>query len=106
MSMVEEIGRRKVAAHRACKEPDVQRELARFNKARITPGLGGSPANDVRLLELERRFVEQSRREIASLARHAPAEPRRFIEWFETLRDCGPGQGDSLFRTSRRSRSG
>jgi hypothetical protein len=75
----------------------MQHELALFNKARIVPGLGEEPEDDVRMLKTERGFVESARRTIAPLVRGVPSEPRRFVEWFEKLRDSGPGQGDPLF---------
>ena len=78
--------------------------LHRFNSLRLSPAY--SPAEtdwpealkleqDVRILEV--CFVENERQLIARLAQGAPAGPTAFMEWFEKLRDTGPGQGDALF---------
>lgn len=45
----------------------------------------------------EGTFVERERAAVAKFAAAAPCEPDAFIQWFEALRDFGPGQGDALF---------
>jgi hypothetical protein len=95
--------------YRICSQRDadaefgkLQRQLAAFNRARISPGLGEPPEqsallHDERMRQIELAFVEQVRAEIAPLAASAPAEPAAFVRWFERLRETGPGQGDPLF---------
>jgi hypothetical protein len=79
-----------------------QRALARFNRARIEPGLGSASdaytgEQERHLLALEHRFIETARAEIADQAASAPSDPSQFVTWFERLREHGPGQGDALF---------
>ncbi|MGQ0588283.1 MAG: iron-containing redox enzyme family protein [Sphingosinicella sp.] len=80
----------------------VQRELARWNRARLEPGLPSPDwrlqlERDHRLLRLEGDFLETLRAEIAEEAAAAPTEPGHFVRWFEGLEESGPGQGDPLF---------
>src|SRR5690606_37395348 len=42
--------------------------------------------------------VEELRQEIVDEAAEAPTDVEGFVEWFETLKENGPGQGDPLFR--------
>lgn len=51
---------------------------------------------DIRLIE--HRFVEAERREVAPLVARAPRDPARFVRWFESLEQTGPGQHDPLFQ--------
>jgi len=80
---------------------NLQRLLASFNRARITPGLGDTSSDaaayEDRMRQCERAFVEQAREEIAPFAATAPSEPQAFVRWFEQLRETGPGQNDPLF---------
>lgn len=77
-------------------------QLTHFNARRLAPGL---PANDwIDQLHAERAtlideglFVERERRSISARAAEAPLDAARFLEWFEQLRESGPGQGDPLF---------
>ena len=81
---------------------DVARTLARFNAARLTPGL---PTDDWQqrldgercLQQLEGEFVEAQRVAVARRAREAPKDADAFLNWFEALKQTGPGQGDPLF---------
>lgn len=41
--------------------------------------------------------MEALRGAIAPLTRDIPSEENSFIQWFEDLKDTGPGQGDTLF---------
>jgi hypothetical protein len=78
------------------------RALAAFNHDRLTPALPDANwrvaleeemtlrAREGELLESERRFVEER-------AAQAPRQSKGFVEWFEDLARCGPGQGDPLF---------
>ncbi len=46
---------------------------------------------------MERELVERERATIAAEVRRAPTEPEAFVDWFEELKNSGPGQGDALF---------
>ena len=81
---------------------DISRELARFNRSRLSPGLGEVPTAGARaemreMLRLEEAFAEAARKDIQPLVADVPREADAFVEWFERLRDTGPGQGDPLF---------
>jgi hypothetical protein len=81
---------------------DFQRGLAQWNRERLAPGFPdqGWPAQierDMRMLRLETAFLEELRAEVAHEAAAAPADPDRFVAWFQNLREVGPGQGDVLF---------
>lgn len=79
-----------------------QRGLARWNRQRLAPAL---PDDDwqtaldrnMRMVRLEVAFVEELRCEIAPLTGSIPTDADHFVEWFETLQEWGPGQGDALF---------
>jgi hypothetical protein len=80
----------------------VQRQLAHWNRKRLSPSLPAEDwqrelSADQRMLHLQGQVLELQRDQIAEAAALAPADPRRFIEWFEALRDAGPGQHDPLF---------
>ncbi|MBC7690941.1 MAG: iron-containing redox enzyme family protein [Methylotenera sp.] len=46
---------------------------------------------------IEGEWIESERREIAPWANQAPRTPDDFIQWFEDLKQTGPGQQDPLF---------
>ena len=76
--------------------------LARFGRQRLTPatpkaGWRERFREQAHLRVLERDFVEAERDGVQGLLADLPAQPRRFMDWFERLRYCGPGQGDPLF---------
>ena len=76
--------------------------LAKWNRRRLavqTPS-GDWQARlneDLRMLRLEGGFVEAFRAHVADLVADIPADPDRFIAWFEALKASGPGQWDPLF---------
>ena len=73
-------------------------ELSLFAQRRLRPALPDAPgSDDARLRALEADFLEAERAAVAADAAHAPDEPQAFVEWFESLRQIGPGQGDPLF---------
>jgi len=79
-----------------------QAALARWNRARLSPGLpaeGWEKAldRDHRMQRLEGAFLEALRAEVAEEAAAVPADAAGFVTWFEDLKETGPGQGDPLF---------
>jgi hypothetical protein len=79
-----------------------QRGLTEYNHRRFEPGLPtrqwqADAALEAKVVVAEGEFVEAVRRAIAPLARDVPADPDRFIAWYESLESRGPGQGDPLF---------
>ena len=86
----------------AADDGHLQRALARFNRQRLTPGLGEDrcslgQASQARLLELEQLFVREARAAVAPLLVKIPQGAKSFVRWFEGLKDHGPGQNDALF---------
>lgn len=81
---------------------DFQRSLARWNRARLSPGFPdedwpGAEERDGRMRRLEGEFLDALRADVAGEAAGVPTDPDGFIAWFEALSDRGPGQGDPLF---------
>ena len=79
-----------------------QRGLAKFNRRRLEPGLPSASwraraAEEQHVLFAEAEFVEAVRKRIRHLVNDIPDTVDAFIEWFEQLRETGPGQGDPLF---------
>ncbi|MBX3430441.1 MAG: iron-containing redox enzyme family protein [Hyphomonadaceae bacterium] len=81
---------------------ELQAKLAHWNRVRLAPQ---TPPKNWRqaldrerdMLALEREFIEHTRATQAKRAAAAPREPHAFIQWFEALKEDGPGQGDPLF---------
>jgi hypothetical protein len=76
--------------------------LAEFNARRLRPAFAACGwSDDLRqefVLRLEEgRFVEHERAALAPLLRDVPSDADAFVQWFERLRDDGPGQNDPLF---------
>lgn len=81
---------------------EFQQGLAHWNRQRLSPQFPDDEweANhnrDEKMRRLERAFLDELRLEVALEAAQAPTDPETFIEWFEGLKDAGPGQGDPLF---------
>ena len=79
-----------------------QRGLAHWNRERLAPRFPEADwhvrlERDMKMLRLERAFLEELRAEIADEAARAPTDPDGFVAWFEDLEQIGPGQGDALF---------
>lgn len=74
-------------------------DLQSLNAARLKPATHAALTLDdeVRLRELEAAFLANECVAIAEQAATAPSEPRPFMQWYENLRDTGPGQHDPLF---------
>lgn len=81
---------------------DFQQGLARWNRARLAPQF---PEEDTRealdrdnkMRLLETAFLRELRDTVAPDAALAPSDPDAFVDWFESLKETGPGQGDPLF---------
>jgi hypothetical protein len=76
--------------------------LATLNRRRFMPALPDTgwyeqSEETSALMEDEHAFLEGLRAEIAEAAATAPTDPHRFRDWFEALKEHGPGQGDVLF---------
>ena len=74
-------------------------DLQSLNSARLNPATRSTLTLDeeMRLRELEGAFLDNECAAIAAQAATAPDEPRAFMQWYENLRDTGPGQNDPLF---------
>ena len=82
---------------------DIQLRLVELNALRFNPSFPtASWAEDLATLErlaiLEGEYLETSRMQVSARAAQAPSDPSTFIEWFEDLKNGGPGQQDPLFR--------
>jgi hypothetical protein len=76
--------------------------LTKYNGERFQPGLPEDASPDQlkresRIAEAEIVFVEALRTAIAPQTAHIPSGESSFIDWFECLKETGPGQGDPLF---------
>jgi hypothetical protein len=81
---------------------DVQRTLARWNRKRLAPRLPDpdwrtSVRHDADMLLLQGSFLEVMRKQGAGQAADVPRDASRFVSWFESLEETGPGQHDPLF---------
>jgi hypothetical protein len=81
---------------------DVQRTLARWNRKRLAPRLPdpdwqASVRHDADMLLLQGSFLEALRKQVADQAADVPRDAPRFVSWFESLQETGPGQHNPLF---------
>lgn len=78
---------------------EAQRALARFNRARLSPGEGVDPTSgeSLAMLHLEEWTLQTLGQSIRPFLDGLPAEPSAFVAWFKQLKATGPGQGDPLF---------
>ncbi|MEA2904966.1 MAG: hypothetical protein QOI12_2353 [Alphaproteobacteria bacterium] len=79
-----------------------QTALTRYNAARFQPGLPEDTPPDqllheCRVAQAEITFIECVRKAIAPHTASIPSEAGGFMDWFERLKETGPGQGDRLF---------
>jgi hypothetical protein len=81
----------------------LHRRLVRLNQRRLRPSLEAELASDLADefadRRLEESFVASEREALRPLLRDVPcgADPDAFVDWFEALRETGPGQNDPLF---------
>lgn len=84
-------------------DPDaLHRDLARWNHRRLAPSLPSESwshelAEEHEMRKLEAQWVESLRETVIERALEAPTKAEAFVEWFEYLKQTGPGQGDALF---------
>ena len=84
----------------AARQHALHTALSLLNRERLDPAM---PTDDfvdrlqatTELMRVEHRFLEGERRKVAARARTVPRDPKGFAEWFEELRNSGPGQYDS-----------
>lgn len=88
---------------RAKWSPDelLHRRLSEFNRTRLSPALPSFHWKPDRrhdeLLELEEDFVRGERLRVRGRALSVPRNADGFLDWFEQLKETGPGQRDPLF---------
>lgn len=76
--------------------------LAQFNHGRLSPQIPNEnwreDINKETQFHLFEGFIlEEERQLVKARAATAPREAEDFVQWFEELRNSGPGQNDSLF---------
>src|SRR3954451_2501561 len=81
---------------------EFQAGLTKYNAQRFQPGLPEEASPDKltresRVAEAEVTFVEALRKAVAPQTANIPVGEHSFIEWYEGLKETGPGQGDPLF---------
>jgi hypothetical protein len=79
-----------------------QVELANYNGRQLQPGFPDEAWREdlgdyTQVKRAEGEYIEAVRREIGALVADIPSDVDNFIDWFETLKETGPGQGDPLF---------
>lgn len=89
--------------------PDIDEEqhafharLMLFNARRFKPGVPTDDwatvlTRDIAMQKDEGEFLEAERAAIKPMLADVPSDADAFMQWFEALRDVGPGQGDVLF---------
>ena len=91
-----------VASRTERTDADLHRLLNAFNHRRFEPTLPSADwslrvADDYAFLRLEGEYVEQERLKVRARAEGAPRTAQAFVDWFEDLKETGPGQHDPLF---------
>jgi hypothetical protein len=79
-----------------------QVQLAKYNGRQLQPTFPVDTWREeldahARIKQAEGEYIEAVRQEIRPLASDIPKDVQAFIEWFEELKNTGPGQGDPLF---------
>jgi Iron-containing redox enzyme len=79
-----------------------QTELTKYNSRQLKPAFPTGAWRDevdeyARVLRAEGEYIETVRGEISPLLASVPTNVDDFIDWFEELKNRGPGQGDPLF---------
>jgi hypothetical protein len=78
------------------------RALGRYNRSRLQPSLPYVDSDDEIIRESQVRqaeiaYINAVRTEINVSPKEVPQQANAFVDWFESLRAVGPGQGDPLF---------
>jgi hypothetical protein len=79
-----------------------QTELAKYNGRQLEPRFPDENWRQeiddyAQVIRAEGEYLEALRSEIRPLLADIPSEVDGFIDWFEDLKQTGPGQGDELF---------
>lgn len=79
-----------------------QTELSKYNGQQLGPRFPHQAWRDelktyAEVLRAEGEYIEAVRDEISPLLADVPSDVDDFIDWFEDLKETGPGQGDPLF---------
>jgi hypothetical protein len=79
-----------------------QRTLAKWNRERLAPAFPDVDwrkdfERNMQMLRLEGAFLDELRAEVADDLNDVPEDAHAFVEWFEALKDNGPGQNHALF---------
>lgn len=79
-----------------------QRGLAHWNRERLSPAFPTDDwqkllERDLRMDRLQGGFLEELRAGVTERAAAAPRDAQGFVDWFEALKQDGPGQYDPLF---------
>lgn len=79
-----------------------QTELAKYNGRQLEPRFPDENWRQeiddyAQVIRAEGEYLEAVRSEIRPLLADIPSEVDGFIDWFEDLKQTGPGQGDELF---------
>jgi hypothetical protein len=79
-----------------------QVELAKYNGRQLEPGFPTEAWREDledygRVKRAEGEYIEAVRAEVAPWVADIPCDVDSFIDWFEDLKETGPGQGDPLF---------
>lgn len=96
------IALRKFTASEDEENDTLHRQLAYFNRSRLSPGFAhpywrSALQDELQLREREGYFVEAERQHVQPLLTDVPEQADAFVGWFEQLKHDGPGQGDPLF---------
>jgi hypothetical protein len=80
----------------------LHRSLKASHAQRLNPALDpfdfeADLRREMEVRRVEREFVESERAAVAPALRAVPRRPAPFVEWFEALKETGPGQNDPLF---------
>ena len=80
----------------------MHRLVSASHARRLSPALAsvdfeGELAREMAVRRVERAFVEAERQAIGRDLRAVPTEATAFVNWFEALKETGPGQHDALF---------
>src|ERR1700722_3781390 len=96
------IALRKFTASEDGENDTLHRQLAYFNRGRLSPGFAhpywrSALQDELQLRESEGYFVEAERQHIQPSLTDVPEQADAFVGWFEQLKHDGPCQGDPLF---------